>query len=405
MRTIKDMDIAGKTVLLRADYNVPVRSGEITDDYRIQQSLPTVNYLLGQDCRLVIISHLGRPEGKRDNQYSLEPVEEHLTELIGQEVVLAETIADVDSDSNQVTLLENLRFWPGEEANDEGFAKQLAGLGEVFVQDGFGVVHRAHASTEAVAKLLPSVAGLLLDKEISTITEAMDNPERPSVAVVGGAKVSDKLEVLHSLIPKVDRLIIGGAMANTFLINCPEHDLSTAGKSLYEDDMEADIAEVYAAIAKKFGVKPEKNPDDYDDERVENFIYLPREDVAVAKEIADNAEAKVIPTPGVGEDDIILDYGSESLKGALEIVETAGTVIWNGPLGMTEVPAFAEGSKKLAQAIVDSGAHSIVGGGDTAGFVQQQGMVDDFSWVSTGGGAALDLMAGLELPGVAALDD
>ncbi|MEX0668468.1 MAG: phosphoglycerate kinase [Candidatus Saccharimonadales bacterium] len=403
MKTIKDIDVKGKKVILRADYNVPTDNGEITDDYRIIQGLPTLEYLIKQDCQVVIISHLGRPEGKPDPQYSLQNVAKHLSSLVKQPVAFVADLEDVDSTS-QITLLENLRFWPGEESNDDNFAKQIAGLGDVFVQDGFGVVHRAHASTVAITKFLPAVAGLLLEKEVNTITDSIENPKRPLVAIVGGAKISDKLKVLHSLIPKVDRLIIGGGMANTFLINSPEHDVSTIGKSLHEDNMAREIADIYATIAEKFGVKAEDNPDDYSDSRVRDFIYLPRDDIAVGKDISPDEKAKVIPISVISEDDIVLDFGPESLEGAIKIVQSAETIIWNGPLGMIELPEFAKSSHKLAEAIVESEASSIVGGGDTAGFIQQLGMIDDFSWVSTGGGAALDLMTGEELPGITSLE-
>lgn len=405
MKTIRDIDITGKTVLLRADYNVPVIEGEITDDYRISQSLPTIEYLLKNDCKIVIISHLGRPEGDAVEEFSLLPVADRLQKLLGKKVALANDFTEVDSDDNQITILENLRFWPGEEENDKDFAKRLAGLGEVFVQDGFGVVHRAHASTESITEFLPSVGGLLIDKEVRAITAAMENPECPFVAIVGGAKISGKLDVLHALIPKVDRLIIGGAMANTFLVNCPEHDVPTIGKSKYEADMQETITELYRAIARKFGVDPEDNPDDYSDTRVNNFIYLPRSDVAVGKEASEHEPARIVPTTGVAEDDMILDFGYESMEEVSRIVEGARTIIWNGPLGMTEFDNFAEGSLQLSKAIIESGAFSIVGGGDTAGFLSQQGLTDKFDWVSTGGGATLDFMAGKDMPGISALPD
>lgn len=384
MKTLKDIPVEGKTALVRADYNVPVSDGEIADDYRIRKNVPTLQYLLEQNCRLVIVSHLGRPDGEYDPQYSLKPVVDVLEEQLGQSIAFAGDFEHVDS-SNQITLCENLRFHSGEETNDRDFARQLATLGDVFVQDGFGVVHRAHASTDAITEFLPSVAGCLLEEEVRTITETMDNPDRPLIAIMGGAKVSDKIELMKRMISRADRMIIGGAMANTFL----KYHGYDIGKSTYEDDQEATITDIYEkAEQKQSGV---------------DMIWLPETGVYVGDRLDESARSRAVETAGVGAEDYILD--NEIPESVLEEIKNAGTVIWNGPVGMTEFPDFIHGSYAIAEAIKASGAKSVVGGGDTAGFVQQHNLLDNFDWVSTGGGAALDLMAGKALPGIVALTE
>ncbi|PSO43575.1 phosphoglycerate kinase [Candidatus Saccharibacteria bacterium QS_8_54_8] len=384
MKTIRDISVEGKTVVVRADYNVPVSGGEIADDYRIQKNIPTLQYLLKKGCRLVIVSHLGRPDGEYDWRYSLTGVMEVLEKQLDRPVDFASDFDQVDS-ANMITLCENLRFHPGEEANDRDFAQQIARLGDVFVQDGFGVVHRAHASTDAVTEFLPSAAGLLLEEEVRTITETMDNPDRPLIAIMGGAKVSDKIELMRRMVSRADRMIIGGAMANTFL----KYHGYDIGASTYEDGQEATIADIYQQAGKK---------------RSEgNMIWLPEDGVYVGKTLDTSARSEAAATDQVGAGDYILD--DEIPGSVLDEIKNAGTVIWNGPLGMTEFPDFTRGSRAVAEAIKASSAKSVVGGGDTAGFVQQHGLLDHFDWVSTGGGAALDLMAGKELPGLIALPD
>lgn len=383
MKTVKDISLAGKTVVVRADYNVPVEDGRITDDYRIRKNIQTLQYLLDQDCRLVIISHLGRPQGSPDPAASLRPVVRRLEELLGRSVVFAADFVEVD-EQQPITVCENLRFHPQEEANDRTFARQLASLGEIFVQDGFGVVHRAHASTEAITEFLPSVAGLLLKEEVDTITATMEHPDHPLVTIMGGAKVSDKLELMKRMVARADRVLVGGAMANTFLAY-HGYDI---GRSSFEEGQEQAIDEIYAEIEKQGG---------------RDTLWLPRNGVYVSDVLEASATSTQVATDHIGEDDYVLD--NVIPDGIADEIKAAGTVIWNGPVGMTEFPAFTYGSFRIAEAIGRSSAKSIVGGGDTAAFVQQHGLSDNFDWVSTGGGAALDLMAAKELPGIAALRD
>ncbi|PSO43951.1 phosphoglycerate kinase [Candidatus Saccharibacteria bacterium SW_7_54_9] len=384
MKTIRDISVEGKTAVVRADYNVPVSGGEIADDYRIQKNIPTLQYLLQKGCRLVIVSHLGRPDGEYDWQYSLMPIMDVLEKQLDRPVDFASDFDQVDS-ANMITLCENLRFHPGEEANDRDFAQQIARLGDVFVQDGFGVAHRSHASTDAITEFLPSVAGLLLEEEVRTITQTMDNPDRPLIAIMGGAKVSDKIELMRRMVSRADRMIIGGAMANTFL----KYHGYDIGASTYEDGQKATIDDIYRQAEKK--------------QSDGNTIWLPEDGVYVGKTLDASARSQAAATDQVGAEDYILD--DEIPGSVLDEIKNAGTVIWNGPLGMTEFPDFTHGSRAVAEAIKASQAKSVVGGGDTAGFVQQHGLLDNFDWVSTGGGAALDLMAGKKLPGLSALPD
>ncbi len=399
-RTIRDVPLEGQTVLLRADYNVPLNEdGSVRDDFRIRASLPTVRYLLKHGCKVVIIAHLGRPES-RDPKLSLEPAAQRLAELLGEPVRFVDRtigekarMAVKRAPKRSVIVLENLRFHKEEEANDEKFAKELAKTSgaRYFVQDGFGVVHRDHASTAAITLQLPSVAGLLLEKEYVSIVSAMKHPKRPLVAVMGGAKVSDKIQVVDELVEKADRILIGGAMANTFF----EEAGKPVGKSKFEDDQKETIKSIYRAVQAKENVKADQ------------FIVLPT-DVAVAVEVTPDAKRTVEAVEEVKSGDIILDIGDETAKAYSKILEFAGTVIWNGTLGYAELPAFAKGSEAVAQALADSPTvDSIVGGGDTADFVihwdKKHG--DSFSHVSTGGGASLELMAGQKLPGVEHLLD
>lgn len=401
-KTMLDVPVAGKTVLVRADYNVPLtKDGKVADDFRIRSSVPTIKKLLDEHCRVVIISHLGRPDGKRDMKYSLEPAAKRLAELlkkdvrfidecVGHKVFMATKRAPLSS----VTVLENLRFHPEEEANDEDFARQLAKQthADYFVQDGFGVVHRAHASTSAITHFLPSVAGLLLEKEVTTITHAMKNPERPLLAVLGGAKVSDKIPVIKALIPIADHIVIGGAMANTFLA----HDGERMGKSLVESGQDEIIEEIYAAAAKKVGK-----------DKVKHFITLPT-DLGVSTSLEPSATRQDVSIKSVEHDKRALDIGPRSTDRLLEEVARAKTVLWNGTLGMCEIPAFKTASVRLAEALISENApDSIIGGGDTADFAinwdSKHGA--SFPYISTGGGASLELMSGKKLPGVESLLD
>ena len=398
-QTIYDVPLEHKTVLVRADYNVPLTGdGKISDDLRIRASLPTLKYLLEQGCRVVIMSHLGRPDGERNAKYSLASVAERLSELLGQTVQFADDCvgdkvaqAVKKLQAGQVLLLENVRFYPEEEQNDLAFAKKIAAAvkARYFVQDGFGVVHRAHASTDAIAQCIPGIAGALLTREVTTISDAMKAPKRPLVAVLGGAKVSDKIKVIEAFVQKADRILIGGAMANTFL----RYKGYSVGKSKVETDQHDTIEAIYAAAAKKVGA-----------EKVDEFILLPT-DVAVATS-PDEAERAVVSVDKIPDNTMALDIGSDTIERFCEAAAGAKTVIWNGTLGFSEKQPFAHGSARMALALASNDEiFSIIGGGDTADFVQkwdaQEGK--SFSHVSTGGGASLDLMAGKKLPGVEAL--
>ena len=424
-QTIRDINLADKRVLLRADYNVPVKDGVIQDDYRIKQSLPTVKYLLEHKAKVIIISHLGRPDGQRQPDSSLAPVALRLKKLlpnwpvtfvndcIGPKVKKA-----VDEmEPGQVLVLENLRFYPEEEANDDDFAKKLAANADIFVQDGFGVVHRAHASTEAITHHLPSVAGLLLEKEVDTITKVMEDPNKPLMAIIGGAKIADKIDILNRFIDLADIVAVGGAMANTFLLAQGVE----IGKSL------ADKGEVAVAkdILAKAEAKAKKQPFTF---------YLPQDcvvataldDPAVKTRIVDwtthvVADIESYPkrpapdTAKVQPDELILDIGPFSGSFIAGAVQLARTVVWNGTLGVTEtkglqgpVGPFAHGTEMVIDALLGqfgSRPFSLVGGGDTVGYIQSRGLTDSFDHVSTGGVASFELMAGRELPGVAALLD
>ena len=388
---LSDIDLKDKRVLVRADYNVPVENGVIEDDYRITQSIPTLEALIEQGCKIVVMSHLGRPKGKVVKGLSLKPVAKRLTQLLGQEVLFAESAVGAKTLSQvhnlrpgQVLLLENLRYHAQEVGDSDDFAAHLAQYGDVFVQDGFGVVHREHASTHAITKLLPSVAGLLLEREVREITRATKHPKKPTVGVVGGAKIHTKIELLDNLMPILDRLIIGGAMSNTFLVAMEME----VGKSLYDEE-ELDVARKVIQQCR--------------DENVQ--LILPLQDVAVAKKLDHKARRRVIETEKVKKDDIILDIGTKTIASVLENLKDAGTVIWNGPVGMIEIPAFKKGSEEIAQFIVKNKIDSVVGGGDSVELVDDLGLMDGFTHVSTGGGAALELMSGLPLPGVESLLD
>lgn len=399
-RTIRDVPIDRKTVLVRADYNVPLnKEGEISDDLRIRASLPTLEYLQKHHCKIVIMSHLGRPEG-RDASASLEPVATRLSALLGRDVIFVEDCigdkvvqAVKKAPSNAVILLENLRYYTEEEANDEAFAQKIAKSSgaHYFVQDGFGVVHRAHASTDAITRFIPGVSGLLLEREYVTITGAMEKPKRPLVAVMGGAKVSDKITVIERLVDVADKIIIGGAMANTFL----KYKGNRVGASKIEDGQEAVLDGIYSAAHEK------------SNGQADTFITLPV-DVAVATEISDQAQRRNVLAGTVAADDIILDIGDQAIETVAKAVKEAKTVIWNGTLGYAELPEFAHGSARLALELAsDKETTSIIGGGDTADFVLKWdgNGGESFTHVSTGGGASLELMAGKKLPGIESLLD
>ena len=396
-QTVRDIDLKGKRVLVRVDYNVPINDGVVGDTLRIEASFETIKYLLDQGCSIVLMSHLGRPDGKPDAKYSLKPVAAKATELLNHEITfVADCVGKTAKAAVQgmaageIILLENTRFHTEEEANDPLFAKQLAAWGEVFVDDAFAAIHRAHASTEGVTHFLPSVAGLLVAKEVENILGALEKPNRPLVAIVGGAKVSSKIEVLEFIIPKVDILMLGGAMANTFYLA----DGKKVGKSLVETD-QVDEARRLVALA-----------------AAEDTELLLADEVVVSKSLTQPESVRTVNLDAVQDDDIIVDaaesFASKLSPSVFEFLDFDHkcTVIWNGPIGVTEVPEFCAGSLALAGAIVAlPGEISIIGGGDTAAFVNNAGRHDQFTWVSTGGGASLELMSGKKLPGIEALLD
>lgn len=400
-QTIRNLPLDGQTVLVRADYNVPQNDkGEIDDDLRIRASIPTLNYLLDRGCKVVVMSHLGRPDGKKDKTFTLEPVAERLRELLERDVIfLDDCIGEKvyqgvrTAPANSLILLENLRFYAEEEADDHEFAKTLAkhSHAKYFIQDGFGVVHRAHASTHAITLFLPSVAGLLLEREYTTIDEAMEAPKRPLVAVLGGAKVSDKIEVVDRFVKIADKILIGGAMANTFLA----YKGYSVGASKVETDQKETLDKIYADARAKVG------------DKVDEFILLPT-DVAVAPSVDADQKRTLRSVKAIEPEDKALDIGDVSIEQFTSAVSGAATVIWNGPLGVDELPEFSHGSARLCLALATHpDITSIIGGGDTADFVLKWDGDGgkNFTHISTGGGASLDLMAGKKLPGVESLLD
>ena len=391
--TIRDFDAAGKRVFVRVDFNVPLEDGKVTDDSRIRAAIPTIHYLLTHGARVILASHLGRPDGKVQDGLRLRPVGERLGQLLRRNVpVTGDALGVGTSDAvrrlrnGEALLLENLRFHAEEERNDPVFAKQLADYAEIYVNDAFGTAHRAHASTVGVAQLLPSYAGFLMEREIAMLSRLLEDPGHPFAAIVGGAKVSGKLKVLDSLLAKVDVLILGGGMANTFLLAQGK----SVGKSLAEHDMVEEARRALAA-AEKAKVK----------------VILPV-DVVVAKEVTRGTEYKTIPAEKIPASWHIVDVGSATLDLMQESLAEAKTVFWNGPLGVFEIPSFAHGTRAIARflaARADAGATIVVGGGDSVAAIQQQGLAERFTHISTGGGASLEFLEGRELPGVAVLQD
>ena len=391
--TVRDVDVAGKRVFVRVDFNVPLEDGKVTDDSRIRASIPTIHYLLTHGARVILASHLGRPDGKVQDGLRLRPVAERLSGLLGRNVPVtgdALGIGTVDAvkrlRNGELLLLENLRFHAEEEKNDPAFARQLAEYAEIYVNDAFGTAHRAHASTVGVAQLLPPYAGFLMEREIAMLSRLLEDPAHPFAAIVGGAKVSGKLKVLDSLLAKVDVLVLGGGMANTFLLGQGK----SVGKSLAEHDMVEEARRVLAA-ADKAKVK----------------VILPV-DVVVAKEVTRGTEYKTIPAEKIPASWHIVDVGRATLDLMEESLAEARTVFWNGPLGVFEIPSFAHGTRALARflaARADAGATIVVGGGDSVAAIQQQGLAERFTHISTGGGASLEFLEGRELPGVAVLQD
>ena len=391
-KTVRDIDVKGKKVLCRCDFNVPQdkATGAITDDKRIAAALPTLNYLLDQGAAVIACSHLGKPKGEWKESLTLAPVAKRLSELLGREVIFARDVVGEDActkaaalQPGQIMLLENLRFEPGEEKNDPAFAKKLADLAEVYVSDAFGTVHRAHASTAGVAAYLPAVSGLLIEKELEIMGGALANPRRPLVAILGGAKVSSKIGVINNLLDIADTIIIGGGMAYTFIKALG----GSVGTSLLEEDR-LDYCREMMDKAKSKGVK-----------------FLLPVDTLCAAEFSADAKPELVDTMAIPGDRMGMDIGPKTIALFSDAVKDAGTVIWNGPMGVFEFPAFAEGTRALAKALADTDAITIVGGGDSAAAVAQLGYADKMTHISTGGGASLEFLEGKELPGVACLLD
>lgn len=386
--TIKDIDLKGKKVLTRVDFNVPLADGKVADDTRIRAAIPTINYMREKGAKVILVTHLGRPKGVTE-ELRLDPVAQRLKELgvpvkklndcIGEEVKKAVS----EMKEGEVILLENVRFYPEEEKNDPKFAQELASLADIYVNDAFGTAHRAHASTEGVARILPAVAGFLMEKEITFFSRVLESPERPFVAVLGGAKVSDKIGVIKNLLDKVDIILIGGGMAYTFLKSLGYE----VGKSICEVD-KVSLAKELLNLAKEKKVE----------------LTLPV-DVVVADKFAPDANTKIVPVSQIPPDWQGLDIGPETRQLFSQKVSQAKTIVWNGPLGVFEMPAFSDGTKAVGTAIANTDALKVVGGGETAEAVERFGLTDKMTHVSTGGGASLEFLEGKVLPGVAILDD
>lgn len=391
-KTIEDIDVKGKRVLARCDFNVPLKDGEITNDKRIVAALPTIKYLKDHGAKVILCSHLGRPKGEYKPEFSLAPVAAKLSEYLGQEVKLAEDPEVVGANAKamaaelkdgDVMLLENVRYRKEETKNEEAFSKELASLADIFVNDAFGTAHRAHCSTTGVAAYLPAVCGFLIQKEIKFMGGALADPKRPLVAILGGAKVSDKIGVISNLLDKCDTIIIGGGMAYTFM----RYLGHSIGTSLLEEDW-IEKAGQMMADAKKKGVK-----------------FLIPVDNKVGKEYDENTESKIVNSDEIPDGWMGLDIGPDSQKLFTDAIKGAGTVIWNGPMGVSEWKNFEDGTVAVAKAVADSGAISIIGGGDSVAAVTKLGFADKMSHISTGGGASLEFLEGKELPGIAALQD
>lgn len=389
-QSVRDIDVHGKRVFCRVDFNVPLEDGRITDDTRIRAALPTIKYLVERGAKVILASHLGRPKGQVVEQLRLTPVAHRLQELLGKDVQkVDEAIGEAVEQKvaalseGDVLLLENVRFYPGEEKNDDELARAFAALADVFVNDAFGAAHRAHATTAGIAKYLPAVAGLLLEKELDVLGKSLDKPERPFTAIIGGAKVKDKIGVIDNLLDKVDNLIIGGGLAYTF-VKAKGLDI---GNSLLEED-KIDLAKQFMEKAKARGVR----------------FYMPV-DAVVADRFAPDAETKVVAIEEIPADMEALDIGPQTADTYSEVVKKSQLVIWNGPMGVFEFDAFAKGTNAVAQAMADTVATTIIGGGDSAAAVEKAGLADQMTHISTGGGASLEFMEGKALPGVVALND
>lgn len=386
-KTVKDIDIKGKRVLMRVDFNVPMADGKVTDDKRIKASLPTIQYVLDQGASLVLMSHLGRPKSASDSEFSLRAASEVLASLLGKPVKMAADCVGPEVEKmakalkpGEVLMLENTRFHAGEEKNDLDLAKQMAALGDVYVNDAFGSAHRAHSSTEGVAHFLPAVSGFLMEQELEYLGRAVSNPEHPYIAILGGAKISDKILVVETLLSKCDKLIIGGGMANTFL--------AAKGFNIQDSLVEAGSVELAKSIMAKAGDK----------------LLLPV-DAVIADKFEAEANNKVVDVDKVPTGWRIMDIGPKSISLFKTVLNGARLIVWNGPMGVFEMPKFAEGTFAIAHLLAESGATTVIGGGDSASAVKKAGVAKQMTHVSTGGGAALEFLEGKELPGVAALLD
>ncbi|MGE6257467.1 phosphoglycerate kinase [Heyndrickxia sporothermodurans] len=390
-KSIKDIDLNGKRVFCRVDFNVPLQNGNVTDDTRIRAALPTIKYLIEKGAKVILASHLGRPKGKVVEELRLTPVAKRLSELLKKDIRKSNEAygeiakAEIDKLGNgDVLLLENVRFYPGEEKNDPELARSFAELADVYVNDAFGAAHRAHASTEGIAQYIPAVAGFLMEKELEVLGKALSNPERPFTAIIGGAKVKDKIGVIDHLLDKVDNLIIGGGLAYTF-IKAKGYEI---GKSLLEED-KIELAKSFMEKAKQKNVK----------------FYMPV-DAIVADDFSDSANKKVVSIEEIPADWEALDIGPETVEIYRDVVNQSKLVIWNGPMGVFELDSFANGTKGVANALAEAAnTYSVIGGGDSAAAVEKFDLADKMSHISTGGGASLEFMEGKVLPGVAALND
>jgi phosphoglycerate kinase len=389
-KTVRDVDVRDKRVFVRVDFNVPVENGRITDDTRIRETLPTIQYLLDHGAAVILASHLGRPKGKVVDSMRLRPVANRLSELLDRPVSMAPDCIGLEVEDmarnlkpGQVLLLENLRFHPEEEENDPEFARQLASLADIYVDDAFGSAHRAHASTAGIAQYLPAVSGLLMMRELEALGSVLQNPARPFLALIGGAKISSKIGVLQHLLGLADGFVIGGGMANT-LLKAQGKDI---GASLVEDD-KIDVARDFLSAARDRG----------------RAVRLPV-DVVIADRVEQGAESKIVSVDQVPEGWMIVDIGPHTVEDYIRALSGAGTVVWNGPMGVFEIPQFSLGTRAVAEALADSRAKTIVGGGDSIAAVEQAGVADKMAHISTGGGASLEFLEGRELPGVAALQD
>lgn len=391
-KTVRDIDVAGRKVLVRCDFNVPMKDGNITNDIRIVSALPTIKYLIENDAAVILMSHMGRPKGEPKPEFTLRPVADRLSELLGQDVIFAPSPVVVDDgvretaaalQGGQVMLLENVRYRAEETKNEEPFTGELASLGEIFVNDAFGTAHRAHCSTAGLAKYMPAVSGFLIEKEIKFLGDVLEDPERPFVAIMGGAKVGDKIPVIENLMKKVDSLIIGGGMSYTFF-KAMGYEI---GKSILDEESTGLAGELMKK-AEAAGVQ----------------LLLPV-DTVCAREFSNDSEKAVFDRDSIPEDMMGMDIGPKTIELYKDCISKAKTIVWNGPAGVFEMPSFEAGTKAIAQALAESDATTVIGGGDSAAAVEQFGFADKMTHISTGGGASLEFLEGKELPGVACLDD